>query len=92
MRLNLCFLKGWRTLGSALGLVVCGILGAAGTIDLTPLVALFVKDPAYLGAAMVLVGLFFGFLRSITSSSIFRREPEGVDEAPELKRGLDAGM
>lgn len=84
------FAQGFRTLASAGALAVVGLLGAAGSIDLTPVVALFVKNPAYLGAAMCGVGLLFGYLRIITKTEAFRKL-DGEDPLPDTKRGLDVG-
>lgn len=85
--------KGYRTLMGVVAFIVTGLLSVAGMVDLTPLVALFVKDPAYLGAVMVVVGMVFGFARYMTTTPIMQphRASYGVDEAPELKRGMDAG-
>jgi hypothetical protein len=87
------FTQGFRTLAGAAAFLIVGLLGAAGSIDLTPLVALFVKNPAYLGAAMVCVGLLFGYLRLITKTAAFRKI-EGLpadDDDGKPKRGMDAG-
>lgn len=83
-----CFAKGFRTLIAVLGFIICGILSVAGSIDLTPLIALFVKNQAYLGAAMVCVGLLFGWLRYLTTTALFKQSHDGDG----LKRGCDTGM
>lgn len=82
-----CFAKGFRTLIAVLGFIICGILTVAGSIDLTPLIALFVKNQAYLGAAMVCVGLLFGWLRYLTTTPLFKQAHDGEG----LKRGCDTG-
>lgn len=90
-----CFAKGYRTLLAVLAFLVTGLLSVVGALDLTPVVSLFVKDPAMLGAAMVGVGALFGFLRYLTNSPMFSPHPhdtDGVDEAPDLKRDLDRGV
>lgn len=94
-----CFAKGWRTISAVLAFIIAGFLGVLGTIDLTPVIALFVKDPELLGAAMVFVGLLFGFLRYVTTTPLFSAAPDPhrgadseVDEAPmDLKRDVDTG-
>lgn len=68
--MNACFMKGWRTLSATGALVVTGLLGAVGEVDLKPVVALFVKEPELLGVAMVAIGLFFGLLRYLTTAPI----------------------
>lgn len=83
-----CFAKGFRTLIAVLGFIICGVLSVAGSIDLTPLVTLFVKNQAYLGATMVCVGLLFGWLRYLTTTPLFRKAQDGDG----LKRGCDTGM
>lgn len=93
------FAKGWRTLSAVLAFLVTGLLSVAGALDLTPVVSLFVNDPALLGAAMVAIGALFGFLRYITSTPLFSATPapqldadtSQVDEAPVLKRDIDEG-
>lgn len=91
------FLKGFRTIGAVLAFLITGLLGAVGTLDLTPVVALFVKDPARLGAAMVMVAALFGWLRWLTTSPLFTPHPvktDVVDEAPvgDRPRALDTGV
>lgn len=92
-----CFMKGWRTLTAAGAFVVAGLLSVLGSIDLTPVVALIVKDPALIGAAMVGVGVLFGFLRYLSTTPIMSADPHRgadgsqVDEAPDLKRDVDTG-
>lgn len=89
------FLKGWRTLSAVVMFLATGLLSVFGAVDLSPVVALFVQDPALLGAAMVGVGILFGFLRYLTSSPMGYYEPHrgaDVDEAPEFRRDVDQGM
>lgn len=92
-----CFMKGWRTLTAAGAFVVAGLFSVVGSIDLTPVVALIVKDPELIGAAMVGVGILFGFLRYLSSTPIMSPTHvdsgagSEVDEAPDLKRDVDAG-
>lgn len=78
--------KGYRQILTAGAFLGAGLLSVAGTIDLTPLVSLFVKNPAYLGAAMCGVGLLLGWLRYITTTPMFRQDHED-----DPKHGLDAG-
>lgn len=91
-----CFMKGWRTLTAAGAFVVAGFFSVAGSIDLTPVVALIVKDPELIGAAMVGVGVLFGLLRYFTTTPLMSADPHRgadgqVDEAPDLKRDVDRG-
>lgn len=91
-----CFMTGWRTFSAVLAFLIAGLLSVVGALDLTPVVALFVRDPATLGAAMVLIGALFGLLRYFSTTPIFVSRPEPargdhVDEAPALKRDIDAG-
>lgn len=85
-----CALSGFRTIVVALALALTGMLGVLGQLDLTPIVALFVKDPAYLGAAMVVVAAVFGFLRFLSSTPMFKRReaPDGEGRKP----GVDEGV
>lgn len=91
------FLKGFRTLGTCLAFLLTGLLSVIGSLDLTPLVALFVENPAMLGAVMVCVGALFGYLRYLTNTPLFspyQQGPQGIDEAPEFDRrprSLDEG-
>jgi hypothetical protein len=80
------FLKAFHTALSAGAFAIVGILSVAGQLDLTPVVALFVKDPAYLGAAMVGVAALFGILHSLSNSSA--RDMQ-VDETRERDRDRD---
>jgi hypothetical protein len=89
--------KGFRTLIPVATFIVTGLLSTFGALDLTPLVSMFVRDPMYLGAAMVGVGLLFGFLRYLTTTPLFSAKPapqppgevEQIEMA--LKRDVDAG-
>ncbi len=65
-----CFMKGYRTLAAVFSFLIVGALSVVGTLDLTPLVALFVKDQAYVGVAMLGIGALFGWLRWITSTPL----------------------
>lgn len=90
-----CFAKGWRTLSAVLAFIITGLLSVVGTLDLTPVIALLVKDPALLGAAMVGVGALFGFLRYLTTTPLMSPTPAAApDEAPppERPRDCDRGM
>lgn len=89
--------KGWRTLSAVLAFLATGLLSVFGAVDLTPVIAMFVQDPALLGAAMVGVGILFGVLRTITNGPMFyNQDPHrgaDVDEAPEyLRPGIGEGM
>lgn len=88
-----CFAKGWRTLAAVAAFLVTGFLGVVGALDLTPLVALFVKDPQYLGVAMLGIGALFGWLRYITSSPIGKKlDPDVSTDSVEAQRlKTDAG-
>lgn len=63
-------IKGFRTfvVAGVLGVpsAIAGILSAIGYVDLSPLIALFIKNPAYLPAIMALVAIFFAIMRSIS--------------------------
>ncbi len=72
------FAKGFRTIIAALALVIAGLLSAVGTLDLSPVVALFVKNPAYLGAAMVGVGALFGWFRYLSDTPLFKSALAGA--------------
>lgn len=85
MNLTASVAKGFRTVAAAGAFVVAGLLSVAGSIDLTPVVSLLVKNPAYLGAAMCGVGLLFGWLRYLTTTPFLKADHD------ELKRGLDTG-
>lgn len=89
-------LRGWRTIAAVLGFLITGFLGVVGTLDLTPVVALFVKDPPLLGAAMVGIAALFGYLRYLTTTPLFSPRAavaQSVDEAPpDLKRDVEAGV
>lgn len=93
--MTLCFAKGFRTITAAVGIIIAGLLGAVGTIDLTPVVALFVKNPAYLGAAMAGVGVLLGLFRYLTTTPLFQPvapPPAAATADPVMiKRGLDSG-
>lgn len=92
-----CFAKGWRTLAAAGAFVLTGLFSVVGSIDMTPVVALIVKDPELIGAAMVGVGVLFGFLRYLSTTPIMSATHADhgagseVDEAPDLKRDVDVG-
>jgi hypothetical protein len=81
--------KGFRTFIGAGAIGVVGVLGAVGDVDLTPIVQLFVKDPAALPVVMVLIAIFFGVMRQLTDSA-----PGGSNSAwqsaPTFK-GVDDG-
>lgn len=91
-----CFAKGFRTLLAVLAFLVTGLLSVFGALDLTPIVSLFVKDPAMLGAAMVGVAALFGWLRYVTTTPMFQKhDAPAADEAPESgerPRSLDSGV
>lgn len=62
-----------------------GLLGILGTFDLSPIVGLFVTDPATLPIAMLLIGIFFGVLHYYTASDTMqiaaqRVAPKNVDQ------------
>lgn len=76
MKLNACFMKGWRTLTACAAFVVTGLLSIVGELDLTPVVSLAVKNPEYVGVAMVGVGALFAGLRYLTSTSITEKHSE----------------
>lgn len=91
-------LKGFRTLIPVATFIITGLLSTFGALDLTPLIALFVRDPIYLGAAMVAIGLLFGFLRYLSTTPIFSTTPAPPSPGDEvaqvemaLKRDMDAG-
>lgn len=63
------FTTRFRTFISAGAFALVGLVSVAGGIDLTPVVALFVKDPALLGAAMVGVGILFGYLHYLANAA-----------------------
>lgn len=92
---NACFLKGWRTLAAAGSIAAVGLLSVVGSLDLTPLVALFVQDQKYLGVAMLAVGALFAGLRYLTSSAVCTNgKPQAVDYANSdacTKHGIDDG-
>lgn len=93
--INACFMKGWRTLAAAGSLVAVGLLSVVGSLDLTPLVALFVKDQKYLGVAMLAVGGLFAGLRYLTTTGCGKSgKPDAVDYANSdacTKHGIDDG-
>ena len=82
-------IKGFRTFAGAGAFGVVGGLAMLGEFDLTPLVQLFVRNPDSLPLAMLLIALFFGFLRYVTST-----DPGGnlsaYQSAP-VYRGVDEG-
>jgi hypothetical protein len=63
-------IKGFRTFAAAgvlaFGGILFTILSAVGAVDLTPLVALIISNPAYVPAAMSVVGIFFAIMRAIS--------------------------
>jgi hypothetical protein len=84
--------QGFRTLIGAGALMAVGIADTLGTIDISPLVGLFVSDQRKLGAIIVALTLFFGMLRFMTKTSMFEREPEVQDQyAPDKCVGSSAG-
>lgn len=90
-----CFAKGWRTLTAVAAFLVTGLLSVAGTLDLTPVVELFVKDPAMLGVAMVGIAALFGWLRYITNSPLGSKEPDAsymsIDSMDAARAKTDEG-
>lgn len=97
MKFNACFLKGWRTLSACAAFAVTGLLSIVGELDLTPVVALAVKNPEYVGVAMVGVGALFAFLRYLTTTGITESTPDpdaayaslaGVER---IRPGIDQG-
>lgn len=97
MHLDACFLKGWRTLTACAAFVVTGLLSVVGELDLTPVVALAVKNPEYVGVAMVGVGALFGFLRYLSNTGIGVKHPEPDSDYARLagvermRPGIDEG-
>ncbi len=88
-----CFAKGWRTLAAVAAFIITGFLGIVGTLDLTPIVALFVKDPAMVGVAMVGVGALFGWLRYITNTPLGAPDSNGsIDAMDNARAKTDQGM
>lgn len=77
-----CFAKGFRTFLAALAFIVTGLLGVMGALDLSPVVALFFDDPKMLAAAMVMVGILFGFLRTLSSTPVFTSQQPRRMHAP----------
>lgn len=88
-----CFAKGWRTLTAVAAFLVAGLLSIVGTLDLTPLVQMFVKDPAMLGVAMLGIGALFGWLRYITNSPLGKADPySSIDAMDAARAKTDQGM
>lgn len=90
-----CFAKGWRTLSAVAAFIVTGLLSVVGTLDLTPLVQMFVKNPEYLGLAMLGTGALFGWLRYITSTPMGSKEPDpytSIDSIDAARAKTDQGM
>lgn len=94
MQFNACFMKGWRTLSACGAFLVTGFLSVFGSLDLTPVVEMFIRDPAMLGVAMVGVGALFGALRYLTSTPLGDSQPDpyasyaGVER---VRQGIDEG-
>lgn len=91
-----CFAKGFRTLMAAGSLVVVGLLNIIGTLDLTPLVGLFIENEKYIGVAMLAIGALFGWLRYITSTPLAVTDKDTTvdwanDPNAPHKRGIDSG-
>lgn len=82
-------LKGFRTFIGAGAFGVVGALGIIGEFDLTPVVQLFVHNPASLPLAMLGVGIFFGILRYYTDTDAGGYR-SAYQTAPVYK-GVDAG-
>lgn len=81
--------KGFRTDLAAVALGGVGVLGMLGTLDLTPVVQLFVHNADALPLVMLLLAIGFGILRYITDSA-----PGGMNSAYQSAptyRGVDQG-
>jgi hypothetical protein len=82
--------RGARTFIGAGVFAVVGILSLLGQFDLTPLVQLFVKNPDSLPLVMLLIAIFFGAMRYVTSTS-----PGGYLSAYQcapVSKGVDDGV
>ena len=82
--------KGWRTV---IGASAIGLVGAAqliGTVDISPLLRVFLKDDQIVGAVMVVIALFVGYLRYVTTTPI-GQSPAPSQTAPDFNRGVDEG-
>lgn len=94
MKAVACFAKGFRTIFACLAFIMTGLLSVFGALDLQPVIALFVKDPEILAAAMVAVGALFGFLRYVSTTPMFSPHPvDAVDDVDQgrLKRDIEVG-
>jgi hypothetical protein len=60
---NLEMLKGWRTIGVAVGIAVVGALQTSGLADMIP--------PAYVGPAMMALGFVMAWLRTQSDTTVF---------------------
>ncbi len=83
-------IKGFRTFAGAGAFGVVGGLALMGQFDLTPLVQMFVHNPDSLPLAMLLIAIFFGFLRYITSTDA-GGNMSAYQSAP-VYRGVDDGV
>ena len=88
-------LVGLRTFVGAGAVALVGIAQLAGSVDITPLVHLFVKDQDQVGLVIVVLAVFFGFLRYITTTPVGvipTNEPvQPPQSAPFMNYGVDAG-
>jgi len=81
--------KGFRTYLSAGAFAVAGIATVAGQFDLTPVVALIVKNPDSLPLALLAIGILFGVLRFYTDTTAGGYQSANQN-APAFK-GVDNG-
>jgi len=86
--------KGLRTVAIGAGVAALGVADAVGSVDLSPILGLFVSDSAKLGVTICIVTVIFGVLRYYTTTAVTHDDPSwGVQQfAPSPHtRGIDEG-
>jgi hypothetical protein len=63
-------LKGWRTTVGATAIGLVGALQLIGTVDISPLLRVFLKDDQIIGAIMVVMAIGGVFMRYVTTTPI----------------------
>lgn len=67
-----------RTLATAAGVIVLGVLDVYDVIDIQGIVSLFVEDEIRVGKIVAVIGLVFAVLRLITRTAVL--SPSKDDE------------
>jgi len=84
-------LKGYRTLIASGAVIAVGAANSIGAIDIAPIVHFFIKDDQSVAVTMIVLGVSFGLLRFVTTSSPGTSGAPPDQGATVFNRGVDQG-